>query len=100
MSTESKKVTKPQAYFLLIFGIAFVIGGFAITEDADAVILFVAGAVLSTFAVIWGVKYNDIQHTISPSLFYFLAGLIYAATGFNMTKVTDEQIKEEEAALN
>ena len=26
--------------------------------------------------------------------------LIYAATGFNMTKVTDEQIKEEEAALN
>lgn len=64
MSTESKKVTKPQAYFLLIFGIAFVIGGFAITEDADAVILFVAGAVLSTFAVIWGVKYNDIQHTI------------------------------------
>ena len=72
-NTERKKVTKPQAYFLLFFGIAF---------------------------VIWGVKYNDIQHTISPSLFYFLAGLIYAATGFNMTKVTDEQIKEEEAALN
>ena len=46
MSTESKKVTKPQAYFLLIFGIAFVIGGFAITEDADAVILFVAGGIL------------------------------------------------------
>ena len=39
MTTENKKVSKPQAYFLPYFQVAFVIGGFAITEDANTVIL-------------------------------------------------------------
>ena len=84
MTTENKKVSKPQAYFLLIFGIAFVIGGFAITEDADAVILFTAGMILSAFAVIWGIKWNDIQSTIitlvknmiMPILIIFSVGIM------------------------
>lgn len=84
MSSKRKRVTKPQAYFMFFLGIAVIIGGFAITEDADAVVLFVSGAAVSTFAVIWGVKWQEIQSTIislvknmiMPILIVFSVGMM------------------------
>ena len=59
-----QKVTKPQAFFMLILGIVLVVVGFLVTEDADAVILLSVGALLSVIAVVFGTKYSDIQSTI------------------------------------
>ncbi len=84
MSTSSKKVTKPQAFFMLILGIVLVVVGFLVTEDADAVILLSVGALLSVIAVIFGTKYRDIQSTIitlvknmiMPILIIFSVGMM------------------------
>lgn len=84
MSTTPKKVTKPQAFFMLILGIFLVVVGFMLTEDADAVILLVVGAVLSIIAVILGTKYSVIQSTIialvknmiMPILIIFSVGMM------------------------
>ena len=84
MSTKSKKVTKSQAFFMLILGILLVIVGFMVTEDADAVILLSVGAILSVIAVVFGTKYSDIQSTIiglvknmiMPILIVFSVGMM------------------------
>ena len=84
MSTSSKKVTKPQAFFMLILGIVLVVVGFLVTEDADAVILLSVGALLSVIAVVFGTKYSDIQSTIitlvknmiMPILIIFSVGMM------------------------
>lgn len=84
MSTANKKVTKSQAFFMLILGIVLVVVGFMVTEDADAVILLTVGAILSVIAIFFGTKYNDIQSTIvtlvknmiMPILIIFSVGMM------------------------
>lgn len=85
MSTEHKKITRPQAFFMLILGIALVVVGFLLTEDADAVILLCVGAILSVIAILFGVTtYQKIQTTIvqlvknmiMPILIVFSVGMM------------------------
>lgn len=85
MGTTNKKVTKGQAFFMLILGIALVVVGFMLTDDADAVILLCVGAILSVIAILFkATTYSEIQSTaialaknmLMPILIVFAVGMM------------------------
>lgn len=84
METEKKKVSKSQAYFMLVVSILVVVIGFMLTDETEPVVLLFAGAVSAIMAVIFGVSYKEIQsgivtlvrNMIIPIIIIFSVGMM------------------------